>query len=61
MWGNIAVHKDAVPNFTPKKKQPPTKKRRIQRRQNDFEGLEIANTRVETWCTLGEGVDIVRV
>ena len=33
VWGRIAVHKDAVPKFTPKKKQPPTGKRRYQKRR----------------------------
>lgn len=37
VWGNIAVHKNAVPRFTPKKKQPPTGKRRYQNKQSKSE------------------------
>lgn len=34
VWGNIAVHKDAVPKLTPKKKQPQTGKHRYQDKQS---------------------------
>ena len=34
VWGKIAVHKDAVPKFTPKKKQPQTGKHRYQKRRS---------------------------
>lgn len=33
VWGNIAVHKNAVPKFTPKKKPPQTGKHRYQNKQ----------------------------
>lgn len=34
VWGNMAVHKNAAPNLTPKKKQPQTGKYRYQNKQS---------------------------
>ena len=38
VWGRIAVHKDAVPKSTPKKRQPQTGKHRYQKRKTHSMG-----------------------
>ena len=38
VWGKIAVHKDAVPKFTPKKRQPQTGKHRYQKKKEHSTG-----------------------
>ena len=38
VWGKIAVHKDAVPKFTPKKRQPQTGKHRYQKKKKHSTG-----------------------